>query len=1251
MFYKRKCKRLNRAKPMRSKNNKHLTLTLYIALGALLIAGIFLGPRSYFSGGIITLNNGIGEAEVLQQNLSIISIDNLKYYAATDHAYLMYNVLGQGSSIAQLNMQNLNLPSELTMNNAERGSIHFSPTTPQLAILSYFDTNLQSATYMQYVDVSTGNPATYPETIQDEWATGTTAFVSSVLIGNNIHTIYHKSSDATLNMNTENYSNKSNFRNFEDIVDDDVSLSIDLENPAIASDGNSLFIVYKKLGANPMLVKVNPSTGTKVGTPIQLLVSDNTGAFNIQLQNDKGWICLLNNQELSIFPFTPSSMAIGNRVMVIDTNPEMTSCTYQPNYDQLYVYYTAVDSNITEVIYKGSTMAKLATNPNINGSMPGAKDYVLSTAAGSKNVIIYKTVGTQTLAAMAINTSQITPPNSSPVASTQGSMGGIVNFQLTLDGTGSSDPDPADTLTYLWRTVSVPDGSKVNSGTIVGAGTASAGFTPDIEGQYRFTLEVSDGNLQNTANLIVNAMATNPLSAGPDQNNVMQNNTVNLSGSINPAPAGWENLTYLWTFQSKPSTSTATISNGSSLTSASFIADKPGTYILTLTASDNFGSITDQVSITNVTNTDDTPTATTAAAQTTQASTTRAPSFSTQAPTGTPAVTPPTISPFIPSSTPNNSANETITKQQEQIIDLQQLLIERQQQETGTQTESQTETQPETNQNFKQNSTKQSQSETPPSSQVVNLNTLRAMAKSQLQKQGTTANADQTLHKVVIQVSKPIAVNTFATQKALSNQTREQITQAFQSIEEELHQDLKNLTESLGDQMDETNRIIKTMEALESLEEERPEGVVRSVIDQSIKLAAKKESDQDKSATIQISRGTIISNTSTSDIVLNPPVNIANVAKRDELKQKVHRNVTSAINNAIKKSSTIVHVETGSANPNEPFSNKGKSGYKFSKLVNVKAELDKPILQGTDIVAIALDDATGNVKSVFTNAAITATGEVEFFADSATVYIIVPVEEAVELGYLEPPPTFSDLGGAYSWSEQYVNKLAKLNVVSGKREGEFAPGELITRAELTKIALGTFGYSVDTLQNANGFTDMPSAHWANGVIRRARETNIVGGYADNTFRADVPVTRAEAMKILLKAAQVDIDPQNTQGLTFPDTDTAQWYAPYVAYAAANNIVSGFPDGTFGPGQPITRAAVTKIAMNIRSNKLSQETNKVSYYQTFPKTNQLASLPPAAISTPSKALNPQTESFFKDILSSISNSMANIFQFIQGSLLK
>jgi len=85
--------------------------------------------------------------------------------------------------------------------------------------------------------------------------------------------------------------------------------------------------------------------------------------------------------------------------------------------------------------------------------------------------------------------------NAPPSADVSVSPGTTVDVgeQVTLDGSGSSDPD-GDDLSFSW-TLSTPDGS---SAELSSTDAEQPTFTPDVAGDYTATLEVSDGEASDT---------------------------------------------------------------------------------------------------------------------------------------------------------------------------------------------------------------------------------------------------------------------------------------------------------------------------------------------------------------------------------------------------------------------------------------------------------------------------------------------------------------------------------------------------------------------------------------------------------------------------------------------------------------------------------------------------------------------------------------------------------------------------------
>ncbi len=83
----------------------------------------------------------------------------------------------------------------------------------------------------------------------------------------------------------------------------------------------------------------------------------------------------------------------------------------------------------------------------------------------------------------------------------------IRSVQVTLDGSGSSDPD-TDPITFLWHVESVPPNSMMWDGSLVTPTSEQPVFTPDLEGAYQFSLVVNDGQVDSTSDT-VNITATN----------------------------------------------------------------------------------------------------------------------------------------------------------------------------------------------------------------------------------------------------------------------------------------------------------------------------------------------------------------------------------------------------------------------------------------------------------------------------------------------------------------------------------------------------------------------------------------------------------------------------------------------------------------------------------------------------------------------------------------------------------------------
>ncbi|WP_019119207.1 S-layer homology domain-containing protein [Brevibacillus massiliensis] len=91
------------------------------------------------------------------------------------------------------------------------------------------------------------------------------------------------------------------------------------------------------------------------------------------------------------------------------------------------------------------------------------------------------------------------------------------------------------------------------------------------------------------------------------------------------------------------------------------------------------------------------------------------------------------------------------------------------------------------------------------------------------------------------------------------------------------------------------------------------------------------------------------------------------------------------------------------------------------------------------------------------------------------------------------------------------------------------------------------------------FKDVPRSHWAYEAISAMAEKGIIQGYTDGTFRPNNKITRAEFAKIMIAAADIEINRSNSIKQTFKDVDRNHWAFYYVELA--KNYLTGYKTGT------------------------------------------------------------------------------------------
>ncbi len=152
-----------------------------------------------------------------------------------------------------------------------------------------------------------------------------------------------------------------------------------------------------------------------------------------------------------------------------------------------------------------------------------------------------------------------------------------------------------------------------------------------------------------------------------------------------------------------------------------------------------------------------------------------------------------------------------------------------------------------------------------------------------------------------------------------------------------------------------------------------------------------------------------------------------------------------------------------------------------------------------------------------------------------------------------------------------IKYLKEHNVIQGYPDGSFKPENPINRAELLKMAFVAFAYPVRTF-NASSFSDVKTNDWFFGYTETAFQDGIIRGYGDGTFKPGNNITKAEALKVLLNTKKIAV-PTSVTNSYFSDVAVDAWYTPFINTAYERNIIDH--SSKFDPNLPVTRRLISR----------------------------------------------------------------------------
>lgn len=117
------------------------------------------------------------------------------------------------------------------------------------------------------------------------------------------------------------------------------------------------------------------------------------------------------------------------------------------------------------------------------------------------------------------------------------------------------------------------------------------------------------------------------------------------------------------------------------------------------------------------------------------------------------------------------------------------------------------------------------------------------------------------------------------------------------------------------------------------------------------------------------------------------------------------------------------------------------------------------------------------------------------------------------------------------------------------------------------------------------FSDLLQDEPAYPYVKYLSAKKLIQGYPDGTFRPVSPLTRAEMAALLVKAKDLKIS--NTLASPFKDVTSAHWACGAIEAAARAGLIKGYPGGAFRPEETVTRAQVSVMLLSLTKEPLPQ----------------------------------------------------------------
>lgn len=162
--------------------------------------------------------------------------------------------------------------------------------------------------------------------------------------------------------------------------------------------------------------------------------------------------------------------------------------------------------------------------------------------------------------------------------------------------------------------------------------------------------------------------------------------------------------------------------------------------------------------------------------------------------------------------------------------------------------------------------------------------------------------------------------------------------------------------------------------------------------------------------------------------------------------------------------------------------------------------------------------------------------------------------------------------------------------ILGYPTGEFRPDGNMTRSEAAAILARLISESKgETISGKSSFKDVNADEWYTKYVAYLEKYDVLKGYSDNTFRANVPVTRAEFVAMSVRYYNIFNElPTVADTTKYNDVSSNYWAIKEISIAKATGWLNGYSDGSFRGDNSITRAEAVTVINRATSREADKE---------------------------------------------------------------